>query len=99
MAWSVRAGASVAVAFTTGVAETREEALALADQYHDFHGVTRAFELAWAHSQVELRHLRLSAEEAHLFQRLAAHVVYAGSLMRAGSVHCPRCGGRPLGLA
>src|SRR5262249_35284606 len=57
-------GRSVSLAFTTALADTREEALALADQYHDFHGVTRGFELAWAHSQVELRHLHLSAEEA-----------------------------------
>jgi cyclic beta-1,2-glucan synthetase len=76
-------GASASVAFTTAVASTREEALVLADQYHDFHGVTRAFELAWAHSQVQLRHLRLSAEEIQLYGRLAAHVVYAGSALRA----------------
>jgi cyclic beta-1,2-glucan synthetase len=76
-------GASVGVAFTTAVAASREEAMALADQYHDFHGVTRAFELAWAHTQVQLRHLHLSAEEAHLFQRLAAHVLYAGPALRA----------------
>src|SRR5207244_1036111 len=51
------------------------------------HAATRAFELAWAHSQVELRHLRLSAEEAHLYQRLAAQILYAGSLLRnAGAV-------------
>jgi cyclic beta-1,2-glucan synthetase len=79
----VAPGTSVSLAFTTGVADTREEALALADQYHDFHGVTRAFELAWANSQVELRHLHLSAEEAHLYQRLAAHVIYAGPALRA----------------
>jgi cyclic beta-1,2-glucan synthetase len=79
----VAPGASVSVAFTTAVATTREEALALADQYHDFHGVTRAFELAWAHSQVQLRHLRLSAEEMQLYGRLAAHVIYAGPALRA----------------
>jgi cyclic beta-1,2-glucan synthetase len=78
----VAPGASATLAFTTAVAETRDEALALADQYHNFHGVTRAFELAWAHSQVQLRHLRLTAEETHLYQRLAAHVVYAGSTLR-----------------
>src|SRR5262249_59753185 len=76
-------GGSVTVAFTTAVADTREEALALADQYHDGYGVTRACELAWAHSQVQLRHLRLSAEEAHLYQRLAAHVLYAGPALCA----------------
>jgi len=76
-------GASVNVAFTTAVATTREEALRLADQYHDSHGITRAFELAWAHSQVQLRHLRLSPEEIQLYGRLAAHVIYAGPALRA----------------
>jgi cyclic beta-1,2-glucan synthetase len=79
----VEPDASVSVAFTTGLAESREEALALADHYHDFHGVVRAFELAWAHSQVELRHHHLTAEQTHLYQRLAAHVIYAGPTLRA----------------
>ncbi len=79
----VEAEASVRVAFTTAATDTREEALTLADQYHDFSGVTRAFELAWAYSQVELRHLHMSAQEAHLYQRLAAHVIYAGAALRA----------------
>jgi cyclic beta-1,2-glucan synthetase len=79
----VLAGSSASIAFTTAVAATREEALTLADQYHDSHGVTRAFELAWAHSQVQLRHLRLSPEEIQLYGRLAAHVIYAGPALRA----------------
>jgi cyclic beta-1,2-glucan synthetase len=79
----VAPGASVSLTFTTAVATTREEALALADQYHDVHGTTRAFELAWAHSQVQLRHLRLSPEEMQLYGRLAAHVIYAGPALRA----------------
>jgi cyclic beta-1,2-glucan synthetase len=91
----VAPGASVSVAFTTAVADTREEALALADQYHDFHGVGRAFELAWAHSQVELRHLRLSAEEAHLYQRLAGHVVFAGAALRAAGAAAANHLGQP----
>ena len=77
--------ASAHLAFTTAVADTREEALALADQYHEFHAVTRVFELAWAHSQVELQHLHVSAAEVHLFQRLAAHVIFAGPRLRAAS--------------
>jgi cyclic beta-1,2-glucan synthetase len=76
-------GASVNVSFTTAVASSREEALLLADQFRDTHAITRAFELAWAHTQVQLRHLKLSAEEAHLFQRLAAFVLYAGPTLRA----------------
>jgi cyclic beta-1,2-glucan synthetase len=76
-------GASVNLSFTTAVASSREEALLLADQFRDTHAITRAFELAWAHTQVQLRHLKLSAEEAHLFQRLAAFILYAGPTLRA----------------
>ena len=34
--------------------------------------VLRAFELAWAQAQVELRHVRLTAGAVHLFQRLGS---------------------------
>lgn len=78
----VRPGGSVSIAFTTAVADSRDEAIALADRYHDYHSVLRAFELAWAHSQVELRHLQLTGEEAHLYQRLATQILFAGSTLR-----------------
>lgn len=67
---------SVTVAFTTSTADSREAAIALADQYHDPRGVQRAFELAWAYSQVELRHLQLSPAKMHLYQRLASAMLY-----------------------
>jgi len=79
----VNAGSSVNVAFTTVMAESREEAISLADHYRDFHGINRAFEMAWAYAQVDLRQLHLSAGDTHLFQRLAAHLWYAGSSLRA----------------
>jgi cyclic beta-1,2-glucan synthetase len=91
----VAPGTSASIAFTTAFADTREQALALADQYHDFGSITRAFELAWAHSQVELRHLRLSAAEAHLFQRLAGHVVYTGTSLRAPAAAAANRQGQP----
>jgi cyclic beta-1,2-glucan synthetase len=71
------------VAFSTGVAATRDEAQALADEFRTLSAVTRVFDLAWAHSRVELRHLGLSVEDAHLFQRLAGHVLFAGPALRS----------------
>ena len=59
------------------------EALALADQYRAASAASRVFELAWAHSQVEHRHGDRFGEDAHLFQRLASHVIFAGSALRA----------------
>src|SRR5262249_8273201 len=56
--------------------------LALADHYRDPQAGPRDFDLAWAQSQVELRHLHLTTAEAHLFQRLAAPLLYAGPSLR-----------------
>lgn len=67
---------SVEIAFITAYAETREEALLLADQYHDVRSIQRTFEMAWAHSQVEHRHLQISPAGMHLYQRIAAALLY-----------------------
>lgn len=76
---------SATVAFTTAFAESREAAMSLADQYHELRGVQRAFDLAWAYSQVELRHLHLSAAKAHLYQRLASPLLYPDRSLRASA--------------
>jgi cyclic beta-1,2-glucan synthetase len=74
----VSPGAAASVTFVTGVADSREEALALADEFRDARSIMRTFELAWAHSQVELRHLRCDPQDIHLYQRLAGHMIFAG---------------------
>ncbi len=78
----VEAGASVTLAWSTGVAQSREEAMALADQYHELRNVQRVFELAWAFAQVELRHQHLTPEQVHLYQRLASYMIYPHRSMR-----------------
>jgi cyclic beta-1,2-glucan synthetase len=79
----IPAGGRSTVAFVTAVAASREAALALAGHYRAPHAADRAFELAWAHSRVELRHLGISAAESHVFQRLAGHVLYPPPALRA----------------
>jgi cyclic beta-1,2-glucan synthetase len=74
---------AVQITLTTGLADSREEAIALANSWKDYHSVNRAFDLAWAHTQVELRQQHWTAADTHLFQRLAGHVVFAGKALRA----------------
>jgi cyclic beta-1,2-glucan synthetase len=81
----IHSGEVVTLSFTTAVARTRDEALVLAARFRDPRAATRTFELAWAHSQVEFRHLHLSGEQAHLFQRVAASILYANPALRAPS--------------
>lgn len=78
-------GETVRVAFTTGVAHSREEALRLADKYHDTYIFAREAEIAWIKSQVQLRHLNIGTDSAHIFQRLAGRVLYSDPSLRPRS--------------
>ncbi|MGH9928949.1 MAG: glucoamylase family protein, partial [Pyrinomonadaceae bacterium] len=75
-------GETVRCSFSTIVARSREEALMLADKYHDPNTFERELRLAWTKAQVEMTHLNIDAEEAHLFQRLASRVVYSDPSLR-----------------
>ena len=54
----------------------------LADKYHDPNIFERELRLAWTKAQVEMSHLKIDAEEAHLFQRLAARILYSDPSLR-----------------
>ncbi len=76
-------GGSARLTFTTVLAASRAEALRLADKYSHAAAFERAAGLAWTQAQVELRHLGISADEAHLFQRLASRLAYLDPSLRA----------------
>ena len=76
-------GSTARVTFTTLVAKTREALLAAADKYRDPAIFERTATLAWTAAQVQLRHLQISADEAHLFQRLATRILYSDPTLRA----------------
>ncbi|HWQ12141.1 MAG TPA: glucoamylase family protein [Roseiflexaceae bacterium] len=76
-------GATAQISFITGVAASREEALALAATYHDPAAAARTLDLAWTQSQVELRDLNIDADQAHRFQRLASAALYPDGHRRA----------------
>ncbi len=71
----IGSGETARLAFATGVAETREGALSLAERYHDIRAAQRALDLAWSTSQIELRDLGITPEEAVVFQRLASRLL------------------------
>jgi cyclic beta-1,2-glucan synthetase len=73
---------TISCTFSTAVAHSREEAVSLADKYHDPHIFERELRLAWTKAQVEMSHLKIDSEEAHLFQRLAARIVYSDPSLR-----------------
>jgi len=79
------AGATVRIAFWTLMAPSRDEALALVEKHSNAAAFERALTLAWTQAQVQLHHLGITPDEAHLFQRLANRVIYADPTMRPPS--------------
>jgi len=75
---------SATINIVTGIGETRDSALNLVGKYQDRRLADRVFDLAWTHSQVLLRQINATEADAQLYGRLAASVVYANSLLRAG---------------
>ena len=68
----------------SGVAATREEALALVDKYRDPSFAARAFDMAWSHSQLILGQLQVTEADAQVFMELAGSIIFAGPRLRAG---------------
>ncbi|MBI2806708.1 MAG: hypothetical protein HYX68_17150 [Planctomycetes bacterium] len=74
---------SMRIDLVTGIAETRESAMAMMEKYSDPRLADRVFELAWTHSQILLRQLNASEADAQGYGRLAGSIIYASALRRA----------------
>jgi len=75
-------GATVRVAFWTLSASSRQDVLDLADKHRDAMAFDRAKTLAWTQAQMQLHHLGVVSDEAHLFQRLANRILYSDPTLR-----------------
>ncbi|MDB6168811.1 MAG: Cellobiose phosphorylase [Verrucomicrobia bacterium] len=80
---TIAPGESARIDLVMGVTATREAALALVDKYQNPRLADRAFDLAWTHSQVIMRHLNITEAEAQRFAQLASALIYANPARRA----------------
>ena len=76
-------GETALVQLATMVADSRAGVLALADKYRDPATYDRVASLVWTQAQVQLRHLGITTDEAHLFQRVATRILYSDPTLRA----------------
>jgi cyclic beta-1,2-glucan synthetase len=75
-------GSTAHVIFSTVVGESRDAVLDLADKYNEPATFERAVTLAWTQAQVQLHHMGIETDEAHLFQRLANRIIYSDPSLR-----------------
>ncbi len=90
----VAGGARARVTFWTMVAATPEALLDLVERHRDPSAFGRAVTLAWTQTQVQMRHLAITAAIAADFQRLAGMLIRGDARLRA-SVAQIRAGAGP----
>jgi cyclic beta-1,2-glucan synthetase len=95
---SIRPGATARVSFWTLLARSRDDVVSLADKHHDVAAFERAATLAWTQAQVQLHHIGITADEAHLFQRIANRILYSDPTLRPSSEILKRNGLGPSAL-
>jgi cyclic beta-1,2-glucan synthetase len=78
-------GTTARIAFWTLIAPSRKELMDLVDKHHDAAAFDRATTLAWTQAQVQLRHLGIGADQAHLFQKIADCIIYSSAALRPHS--------------
>jgi cyclic beta-1,2-glucan synthetase len=81
----IPSGRTVSIDLITGIAATREDALALAHKYREPHLHDRVFELAWTHEQVVMQQLNVSSRDAQFYERIAARLLYAADGAHTGA--------------
>jgi cellobiose phosphorylase len=78
----LEAGESVTIDIVSGVSDSKDKALNLADKYTDRRLADRVFDLAQTHSQVVLRQINATEADAQIYGRLAGFILYSNSSLR-----------------
>ncbi|MFD0694173.1 GH36-type glycosyl hydrolase domain-containing protein [Paenibacillus sp. GCM10027628] len=77
---SIAPGERVYMVAVTGVAETKEQALAMVQGLSQEQQVERVFQLAWTRSQIELQHLHITPADLAVIQLFASRALYTAPL-------------------
>lgn len=81
----IQPGKRVKLSFVTAMAKSRKDALGLLQKYHDYKASQRAIDMAWAHSELDLRFLHIGHEKVQLFQQLGSRIIYPHAHLRASA--------------
>ncbi|HHV63591.1 MAG TPA: glycosyl transferase family 36 [Peptococcaceae bacterium] len=82
----IGAGKTAVVYYLTGVGETKETVLHLAEKYRSSFFLNQAKELSWSQNLMELTNLNLTFEEANRLSSLAGQIIFPGPMRRANNI-------------
>ncbi|WP_420877072.1 GH36-type glycosyl hydrolase domain-containing protein [Rouxiella badensis] len=78
----LKPGIPLVVDLVYGIAETRLQSLSMMEKYRDNNIADRVFAIARSHSQVALRQINATEEQANLYNQLAGAIIFPSAEMR-----------------
>lgn len=75
-------GQEIQCTLVLAAADSRKKILDLLEEYNTPEVIARAFELAWARAQLELRMIRIEPEQVPQFRQTASHVLFPNAQIR-----------------
>jgi cyclic beta-1,2-glucan synthetase len=81
----IKPGKCATLTYTTGIVYSKVEALRVTEKYRDRNIFLRQMNLGWVKGQIGLRHLNITMEKAHIYQRLGGRILYLAPYLRAQS--------------
>ncbi|MBC2579722.1 GH36-type glycosyl hydrolase domain-containing protein [Clostridium sp. DJ247] len=75
-------GETCRVAYTTAVADSKEEIIDIAKKYKDLGNVDRAFDLTWSATQLELSYLGIKSTQANMYQSMASKILFLNTSLK-----------------
>jgi cellobiose phosphorylase len=81
----IESGETCTIAYTTAVANSKEDAIELAKKYRELNNVNRAFEVALTQNAVEMKYLGIKSLQANLYQSMASKILYLSPLFEKRS--------------
>ncbi len=78
----IEPGRTGRIAYSTIAADSREDAIKLADKYSDMCNVNRMFRLSWTEAQLEMKYLGITSNQINIYQKIASKVLFLNEFSR-----------------
>lgn len=78
----IEPGETCTIAYTTGVTDSRESALAAANKYKEFNTIDTVFELAASQNYLEMKYLGINSRQVNLYETMASRILFLSNLYK-----------------
>ncbi|KAA8669438.1 cyclic beta 1-2 glucan synthetase [Clostridium sp. WLY-B-L2] len=78
----IEPGRTGKVAYSTMLADSKENAVKLANKYGDMCNVNRMFQLSWTEAQLEMKYLGITSNQINVYQKIASKILFLSDLFQ-----------------